>query len=66
MAKYSAHSVLMAAQLLSKRLNNVNDRDYTDVQIALYEAGISADGLKILVDELIMIQAEKPGASTPS
>ena len=66
MAKYSAHSILAAAQLLSKRLSSVNDQDYTDVQIALYESGISAEKLKILVDELIMIQWEKPGASTPS
>lgn len=58
--KYSAHSILQAAQLLSKRLGNIKDQYYTDVQIALHEAGISADGLKILVDELNMIETEKP------
>lgn len=57
---YSAHSILQAAKLLSKRLDSINDQDYTDVQIALHEAGISADGLKILVDELEMIETEKP------
>lgn len=56
--KYSAHSILQAAQLLSKRLDNIKAQDYTDVQIALFEAGISADGLKILVSELEMIDAE--------
>jgi len=56
---YSAHSILQAARLLSKRLDSINNQDYTDVQIALYEAGISADGLKILVDELEMIEIEK-------
>jgi len=59
MAKYSVHSILAAAQLLSKRLSSVNDQDYTDVQIALHEAGISMDGMKILVDELNIIDTEK-------
>jgi len=57
---YGVHSILQAAKLLSKRLDSINDQDYTDVQIALYEAGISASALKILVDELEMIEVEKP------
>lgn len=64
--KYSARSILQAAQLLSKRLGNIKDQDYTDVQIALHEAGISADGLRILVDELEMIDAEKASSSQPA
>ena len=58
MAKYSVHSILAAAKLLSKRLENIKDQDYTDVQIALHEAVISIDGMKILVDELEMIDVE--------
>jgi len=58
MAKYSVHSILAAAKLLSKRLESINDQDYTDVQIALHEAGISIDGMKSLVDELEMIDTE--------
>ena len=64
--KYSAHSILQAAQLLSKRLDSIKDQDYTDVQIALHEAGISADGLRILVDELEMIDTEKASSSQPA
>jgi len=59
MAKYGIHSILAAAQLLSKRLSSVNDQDYADVQIALHEAGISVDGMKTLVDELEMVEVEK-------
>lgn len=57
--KYSVHSILQAAKMLSKRIENPKEEEFTDVQIALHEAGISLIRLQVLVSELSMIDANQ-------
>ncbi len=52
---YPLKSILTAAELLTKRIENPTNKDYTDLQIALFESGISIDNLKTFINELSLV-----------